>query len=103
MRRHEALAILGVQMEPLSRFGVQSLALFGSVARDEARPDSDVDILVEFNRPVGLFTFLEVKEHLEQALGRRVDLVTRAGLKRQLRDRILEEAIRVGEGVAASH
>ena len=103
MRRHEALALLGVQMEHLSRFGVQSLALFGSVARDEARPDSDVDILVEFNRPVGLFTFLEVKEHLEQALGRRVDLVTRAGLKRQLRDRILEEAIRVGEGVAASH
>ena len=103
MRRHEALAILGAQMEPLARFGVQRLALFGSVARDEARPDSDVDILVEFNRPVGLFTFLEVKEHLEQALGRRVDLVTRAGLKRQLRDRILEEAIRVGEGVAASH
>jgi predicted nucleotidyltransferase len=103
MRRHEALAILGVQMEPLSRFGVQSLALFGSAARDEARPDSDVDILVEFNRPVGLFTFLEVKEHLEQALGRRVDLVTRAGLKRQLRDRILAEAVRVGEGVAASH
>ena len=102
MRRHEALAILGAEVEHLAQFGVQSLALFGSVARDEARPDSDVDILVEFNRPVGLFTFLAVKEHLEQVLGRRVDLVTPAGLKRQWRDRILEGAVGVGEGVAAS-
>ena len=101
MRRHEALAILGAQMEPLAQFGVQSLALFGSVARDEARLDSDVDLLIEFSRPVGLFTFIAVKEHLEQALGRRVDLVTRAGLKRQLRDRILREAVDVREGVAA--
>ena len=51
MRRHEALAILGAQMEYLAQFGVQTLALFGSVARDEARPDSDVDLLIEFGRP----------------------------------------------------
>ena len=101
MRRHEALAVLSAQMEYLAQFGVQSLALFGSVARDEARPDSDVDLLVEFSRPVGLFTFVQVKDYLEQVLDRRVDLVTPAGLKRQLRDRILEEAVRVGEGVAA--
>ena len=88
-------------MESLAQFGVQTLALFGSVARDEARPDSDVDLLIEFSRPVGLFTFVQVKDYLEQVLGRRVDLVTPAGLKRQLRDRILEEAVRVGEGVAA--
>ena len=101
MRRHEALTILSAQMESLAQFGVQTLALFGSVARDEARPDSDVDLLIEFSRPVGLFTFVQVKDYLEQVLGRRVDLVTPAGLKRQLRDRILEEAVRVGEGVAA--
>jgi uncharacterized protein len=101
VRRHEALAILGAQMEYLAQFGVQTLALFGSVARDEARPDSDVDLLIEFSRPVGLFTFVRVKDYLEEVLGRRVDLVTPAGLKRQLRDRILEEAVRVGEGVAA--
>jgi predicted nucleotidyltransferase len=100
-RRHEALAILGAQMEYLAQYGVQRLALIGSVARDEARPDSDVDLLIEFSRPVGLFTFVQVKEYLGQVLGRRVDLVTPAGLKRQLRDRILEEAVRVGEGVAA--
>lgn len=95
MRRHEALALLGAHLEPLARLGVQSLALFGSVARDAARPDSDVDLLVEFNRPVGLFTFVEVKEYLEQVLGCRVDLVTRAGLKRPLRDQILQQAVGV--------
>ena len=101
MRRDVALALLGAHMEELARFGVQSLALFGSVARDVALPDSDVDLLVEFNWPVGLFSFVEVKEYLEQVLGCRVDLVTRAGLKRQLRDRILQEAVGVGQDVAA--
>ncbi len=103
MRREEALTTLSAQMASLARFGVKSLALFGSVARDEARPDSDVDLLVEFDRPVGMFTFIEVKEYLEGALGRRVDLVSRNGLKWQLRDRILEEAVSVPEGVATPH
>jgi predicted nucleotidyltransferase len=101
MLRDEALAILASQSEALAQFGVTSLALFGSVARDEARPESDVDILVEFNRPVGLFAFVGLKEYLEQLLGRPVDLVTRAALKPQLRDRILQEAVGVIQGVAA--
>ena len=50
MKRDEALAILAAHQEPLQRLGVKSLTLFGSVARDEARPDSDVDLLVEFNQ-----------------------------------------------------
>jgi predicted nucleotidyltransferase len=77
----------------LERLGVKSLALFGSAARGEARPDSDVDLLIEFSRPVGLFHFMEVKEFLEEILGRRVDLVTPAALKPQLREDILEEAV----------
>jgi predicted nucleotidyltransferase len=55
MKRQEVLGILHKHESELRKnFGVQSLSLFGSVARDEARPDSDVDLLVEFNRPVGL-------------------------------------------------
>ena len=77
----------------LERLGVKSLALFGSVARGEACQDSDVDLLVEFSRPVGLFHFMEVKEFLEEVLGRRVDLVTPDALKPQLREAILEEAV----------
>ena len=103
MRRRQALKILASHEEALSRLGVGSLALFGSVARDEAAPESDVDLMVEFSRPVGMFAFLKVKEYLEQVLGRPVDLVTRAALKPQPRERILAEAISLGEGVATPH
>jgi type I restriction enzyme S subunit len=94
-RREEALKILQEHAKELkSDFGVQSLSLFGSVARNEAGPESDVDLLVEFEQPVGMFHFLDLKEHLEALLGAPVDLVTPSALKRQLRDRILEEAVR---------
>ena len=56
MKRDEVLAILAAHREPLQRLGVKSLTLFGSVARDEARPDSDVDLLVEFNQQGGFFS-----------------------------------------------
>ncbi len=94
MRRDEALRILREHRAELDRMGVRSLSLFGSVARDEAGPASDVDILVEFTPPVGFFHFVGVEEQLEEWLKCRVDLVTPGGLKHQLRDRILAEAIR---------
>ena len=77
--------------------GVASLALFGSVARDEGSPDSDVDLLVEFapSARIGLFRFLDVQEYLEHLLGRRVDLVVRDALKHQIRDEVLREAVPV--------
>ncbi len=72
---------------------MRSLDLFGSVARGEARPDSDVDLLVEFERPIGLFHFFRVQRRLEEILGNRVDLVMRDAVKQRLRDRILAEAV----------
>jgi predicted nucleotidyltransferase len=93
MRRDETLAILAAHREELRRRGVRSLALFGSVARDEARPDSDVDLLVELERPAGIFKLVAVQDYLQTILHCNVDLVTRGGLKRQLRERILAEAI----------
>jgi uncharacterized protein len=89
MRREEALRILAEHKNELTGFGVKSLSLFGSVARDDAGPHSDVDVLVEFDRPVGIFEFLDVQEYLEEILGRRVDLATPDSLHPRLRDRIL--------------
>lgn len=95
MRRDEALAILRAHTEELrSTFAVRTLSLFGSVARDEAGPGSDVDLLVEFDRAVGLFHFIRLKDRLAEILGCDVDLATPDALKRQLRDRILAEAVR---------
>jgi predicted nucleotidyltransferase len=78
----------------LASLGVRSLDLFGSVARGDSGPNSDVDLLVEFAEPIGLFHFFRVQKRLEQVLGRRVDLVMRNAVKRQLRARVFGEAIR---------
>lgn len=96
-RRAEVMQVLAAHRDELARMGVASLALFGSVARDEARPDSDVDLLVAFDpsRSVGLFEFLDVQHHLERVLGAKVDLVSRDSIKRQIRDRILGEQLPV--------
>jgi len=83
----------------LKSFGVKSLALFGSTMRGEAKPDSDIDILVEFDRPIGLFNFIRLKHRLSEILGREVDLVTREALKPQLREHILQEISHGGQGL----
>jgi hypothetical protein len=86
--------ILSAARAEIGELGVRSLDLFGSVARNEARADSDVDLLVEFERPIGLFHFFRVQRRLEELLGSRVDLVMRDAVKPQLRERIFAEAIR---------
>ena len=78
-----------------SKFGVKSLLLFGSVARDEATPASDVDLLVEFNRPVGYFGLFALQDYLEKLLGCSVDLGTPDSLKPYIRERVMEELIHV--------
>ena len=77
------------------RFHVESLSIFGSVSRNTARPDSDIDILVRYSNTPGIFDFLRLKQYLEAIVGRPVDLVTEGALKKQLKNRIMQEAIRV--------
>jgi hypothetical protein len=74
--------------------GVKSLELFRSVARDVAGPDSDVDFLVEFDRPVGLFDFSKVRLYLEDVLGCSVDMGTQDALREHLREPVLKDVIR---------
>lgn len=96
MRRDEILRMLREAHPDLAaRFGVRSLSLFGSVARGEDGPESDVDLLVDFDRPTGYFGLFRLQRHLEELLGGRVDLGTAGSLKAPLRDEVLSEAIRV--------
>ena len=93
MRRDEALRILAEHRDELAAMGAASLSLFGSVARDEAGPDSDVDVLIDLARPLDLFDVGRIQVRLEEILGTRVDLVMTRALRPQLRDGILAEAI----------
>lgn len=79
----------------LDRLGVDSLALFGSAARDQLLPSSDVDILVRFSGRPTFDAFMDVKLELEALLGRRVDLVTPGGLKPRLAELIKEDLLNV--------
>ena len=96
MNRNQALRIITEHRDKLARdFGIKSLALFGSVARNEATPTSDVDLLVKFDeRSAGLFHLSRTQHYLESILGvSRVDLVLRDSIKPALNERILREAI----------
>jgi uncharacterized protein len=94
MKRDEVLAIVAAHRQQLQAMGVKSLELFGSVARDEAGPDSDVDFLVEFDRPVGLFDFSRVRLYLEDILGHPVDMGTHDALREHFRKPVLKDVIR---------
>jgi len=95
MRREDALKQLQGSWERISSFDVQSLALFGSLARDEAGSDSDADIIVEFNGPAKFDRYMDLKTFLEELLGCRIDLVTRKAIKPRMRPYVEEEAIYV--------
>jgi len=96
MERDEVLKILAHHQDELRELGVKSLAVFGSTVRNEARPDSDIDLLVEFDRPIGLFHFLRVQERLSELLGSvPVDLVMRDSVFDELKEDIYGEAVSV--------
>jgi len=96
MNRAEVLDQLARNKPTLvARFGVDRLALFGSTARDAARADSDIDILVSFNGPATSERYFGVQFFLEDLLGRPVDLVTDKALRPELRPFIEREAVHV--------
>ena len=95
MRKNDVVKLLADHRQELVQFGVKSLALFGSVVRDEAQPASDVDILVEFEDRATFDRYMDLKFYLERLLGCQVDLVTHKALKPRLRPYVEEEALYV--------
>ena len=95
MRRDEVVRQWKAEQAGLIKLKVKSLAVFGSVARDEANPMSDLDILVEFEGPTTFDRYMDVKIFLEDLLKCSVDLVTRKGIRPELAPSIEREAIRV--------
>lgn len=96
MNREHVLSLLA-DCKPVlaARYGVARLALFGSTARDAARPDSDIDVLVAFNGTASSSRYFGVQFYLEDVLGRPVDLVTEKALRKELRPFVEREALYV--------
>lgn len=96
MKPKETAAILKENQAVLKAHNVKALYLFGSVVRGEDKPESDVDILVEFQPEarVGLFGLARLQRRLSEILGRPVDLTTPDALHEALKDRIIKEAVR---------
>jgi predicted nucleotidyltransferase len=93
LSREQAVELLAASESEIRALGVARLALFGSVLRGDARPDSDVDLLVQFSPGAKTFDrFLALSELLEERLGRRVELVTTEALSPFIGPRILAEA-----------
>ena len=97
MQKIEKIKIKLKKLEPLlkEKFKVKRIGIFGSYARGEAGDKSDLDILVEFCEPVGLFNFLELENFLAQKAGLKVDLIMKDTLKLRIKDRILNEVVYV--------
>ncbi len=93
--RQLVLDSLGDRIETIRSFGVSSLALFGSVARDETTETSDLDFLVEFEGSATFDRYMDLKFFLEDLFNKPVDLVTKKSLKSQITETVLAEAINV--------
>ena len=78
-----------------TQYHIQRIALFGSTARENSSRNSDVDILVDFDEKATLFHLSGAAIFLEEQLGRKVDIVPRRSLRKELRERVLSEAIAV--------
>ena len=88
-------ALLQHKAELQKKFKVKTLGVFGSYVHGEQKRGSDVDVLVEFREPIGLFEFMDLEDYLSQLLGVKVDLVSKKALKPHIGERILEEVIMI--------
>jgi hypothetical protein len=94
MNREQVVGLLEQRVAEIRRrFDVTELALFGSAARDQLRPESDIDVLVHFHLPATFAQYMGLKFYLEELLGRSVDLVTAKGLRKEFKPYIERESL----------
>lgn len=92
--REEILKVLKTDLPYLNeKYGVRKIGLFGSYSRGEAREGSDVDLLIEFEKPMGFFKFVELEDYLSGKLGAKVELVADDALKPMVRPRVMEDIV----------
>ncbi|MEW5901216.1 MAG: nucleotidyltransferase family protein [Acidobacteriota bacterium] len=87
--------LLAYKQELREKYGVREIGIFGSYVRNDNRKNSDIDILVELEKPMGFFKFIKLERYLSELLGTKVDLVTKNALKPHIGQRILAEVIYV--------
>ena len=97
MKNVEAIkrTLFGHKAELKEKFKVKNIGVFGSYVRGEQKGSSDVDVLVEFDDPIGLFEFMKLENYLSDLLGVKVDLVSKKALKPHIGERIPEEVIMI--------
>lgn len=97
MKRLDNLKVKITEQMPFlqEKFHVKEIGFFGSVARGEETETSDVDILVEFELPIGFFDFIRLENFLSNIIGKKVDLVSKKALKPIIKDTILKEVVYV--------
>jgi uncharacterized protein len=97
MEKQKAIDVIEANAVPFKKLGVTALFLYGSTARNEAEPGSDIDIFIDTDRHsrFSLFDLMELKHTLEDETGIPVDVTTRDGLHPRLRERIEKSAVRV--------
>jgi hypothetical protein len=94
--KEDILKILGDEIPYLKgKYGVKTIGLFGSYSRGEGRPESDVDILITFGKPIGFFKFIEIEDYLAGKLGTKVELVTDDALKPLVKPHVMEDIVYV--------
>ena len=94
--KEEVLRILKDELPHLKeKYGIRKIGIFGSYSRGEQNIDSDVDLLVDFEKPIGFFRFLAVEDYIEEKLGVKAELVTEDALKPRMKPHVLEEVIYV--------
>ena len=93
MKKEEVIRKLQENKEKIKSFGVKKIGIFGSVVRDEASKNSDIDILVEFYKEakISLLDFVELENTLSDLLGKKVDLVEKSSLRKKISQHILKE------------
>jgi predicted nucleotidyltransferase len=82
-----------LQPELHEKYGVSKIGVFGSFSRGEEERDSDIDILVEFDKDIDIFEYIDLRDFLSKSLSRKVDLVTKDAIKPLIKDDIMKEVI----------